>query len=164
PRQEKNNLLVNDKKQIPAKHKQPKTTEPFKTASLLPVQNTDSISKANSLAAEKKVSSGADDLKAFAKNNIRSLVTVSVNDYHKGLFGGLSDIQLKLSNRSTYSLDEVAVEVQYMLAASKLYKTETVNFQNIQPTSTLTLIAPKSARGVKIDFRILSVRSKELGL
>jgi DNA-binding NarL/FixJ family response regulator len=164
PRQEKNNLLLNDKKQIPVKHKQTKTTEPFKTASLMPVQNTDSISKANSLAAEKKVSSGADDLKSFAKNNIRSLVTVSVNDYHKGLFGGLSDIQLKVSNRSTYTLDEVTVEVQYMLAASKLYKTETINFQNIQPTSTLMLIAPKSTRGVKIDFRILSVRAKELGL
>ncbi len=164
PRQDKNNLLLNDKKQIPVKHKQTRTTEPFKTASLMPVQNTDSISKANSLAAEKKVSSGADDLKAFAKNNIRSLVTVTVNDYHKGLFGGLSDIQLKVSNHSTYPLDEVTVEVQYMLAASKLYKTETINFQNIQPTSTLMLIAPKSARGVKIDFRILSVRAKELGL
>jgi DNA-binding NarL/FixJ family response regulator len=164
PGHEKTNLLINDKKQIPVKHKQTRTIEPFKTASLLPVQKTDSISKANSSAVEKKVSSGADDLKAFAKNNIRSLVTVSVNEYHKGLFGGLSDIQLKVSNRSTYSIDQVIVEVQYMLAGSKLYKTETVNFENILPTSTLVLNAPKSTRGVKLDFRILSVRSKDLGL
>lgn len=162
--QANNNLLVNDKKQIVFKHKQSKIADSFKTLPLQVAPNTDSILKANSAASERNGSSGTDDAKVLAKNNLRNLVTVSVNDYHKGLFGGLSDIQLKVNNRSAFTIDEVIVELQYMLAGSKLYKTENLNFQNIAPSSALILEAPKSTRGVKLEYRILSVRSKDLGL
>jgi DNA-binding NarL/FixJ family response regulator len=164
PAEEKTNLLLNEKKQAAIKHKQIKTTDSFKAPALLIVQNTDSISKANNAATAKKALSADDELIISARNNIRNLVTAAVNDYHKGLFGGLSDIQLTVNNRSAYTIDEVSIEVKYLLSGSKLHKTETLHFQNISPTSTLTLEAPKSSRGVKIDYRILTVKSKELGL
>ncbi len=164
--EKENSLLQDDKKPITLKHKQAKGSDSFKTpASLTIIPNTDSIAKANNAAAAKKASlSTGDELKEIARSSIRNLVTVSLNDYHKGLFGGLSDIQLTVNNRSAYTIDDVAIEVQYLLAGSKLYKTETLHFQNISASSSLVLEAPKSSRGVKIDYHISSVRSKEIGL
>jgi len=92
------------------------------------------------------------------------LVTASVNNYHKGLFGGLSDIQLTLNNESAYKLDEVIVEVKYLHNDLTLYKTESLNFLNIQPSSDKVMEAPKSSKGVKIEYRILSIKSTELGI
>ena len=161
--QNENSLLKKDKKQIAVKHKQTKSTDSLKAPLSSVTGNSDSSLKANNAVTAKK-STPADEINALAKETIRKLVTASVNDYHKGLFGGLSDIQVTVNNRSTYTMDEVTVEVQYFIAGSKLYKTETLHFQNIAPSSKMMLEAPKSSRGVKIECRIATVQSKDIGL
>jgi hypothetical protein len=161
--QDENSSTQKDKKQIAIKHKQTKTTDSLKASVLSVTANSDSSWKASNAATAKKQTQ-ADESKALAKENILNLVTASVNDYHKGLFGGLSDIQVTVNNRSNYTIDEVTVEVQYLIAGSKLYKTETLHFQNIAPSSNLVLEAPKSSRGVKIEYKIISIKSKDIGL
>jgi len=161
--QDENSLLQKDKKQIGTKPKQTKTTDSLKGTVLPVTANTDSLLKANNAVTTKKTTP-ADESKALAKENIRNMVTASVNDYHKGLFGGLSDIQVTVNNRSTYTMDEVTVDVQYLVAGAKLYKTETLHFQNIAPSSNLVIEAPKSSRGVKIEYKITSIKSKDIGL
>lgn len=98
------------------------------------------------------------------RTNIASLVSVSANTYNVGTFGGISDLQLTVNNRSAFPLDLVVVEVQYVQANKKLFKTETLSFHDIRAGSALMLEAPKTSRGIKVQYKVTLISSKELGL
>jgi hypothetical protein len=102
--------------------------------------------------------------KEAVKNNIFEYLSLSNNKYYVGTFGGISDVQITVNNRSLYPLDLVVVEVRYIQTNKKLFKTENVYFKNIDPGSFLVQEAPKSSRGIKIEYRITLINSKELGL
>lgn len=102
--------------------------------------------------------------KEVVKNNIANLVSVGTSGYTVGTFGGISDLQLTVSNHSVYPLDLVVVEVQYIQANKKVFKTENLYFRGIGPGSALMQEAPKSTRGIKVQYKITLVNSKELGL
>jgi hypothetical protein len=91
-------------------------------------------------------------------------VSVGTNKYDVGTFGGINHLQVTVTNRSAYSLDLVVVEVQYIQANKKIFKTENLYFHGISPGSALMLEAPKSSRGIQIQYKITSINSKELGL
>ena len=98
------------------------------------------------------------------KNNISEYVSLSSNKYNIGAFGGISDLQITVSNRSLYPIDLVMVEVQYVQSNKKIFKTENIYFRNIRAGSALMQEAPKSPRGIKVVYRIAIINSKELGL
>jgi len=98
------------------------------------------------------------------KNNIANLVSVGSSKYIVGTFGGISELQLTVSNRSIYPLDLVVVEVQYIQANKKVYRTENLNFRDIGAGGALMLEAPKSSRGIKVQYKIMLINSKELGV
>jgi hypothetical protein len=102
--------------------------------------------------------------KDVIKNNIANLVSVGTKGYTVGTFGGISALQLTVSNHSVYPLDLVVVEVQYIQANKKVFKTENLYFRGIGPGAALMQEAPKSARGIKVQYKITMVNSKELGL
>ena len=102
--------------------------------------------------------------KDVIKNNIANLVSVGTKGYTVGTFGGISALQLTVSNHSVYPLDLVVVEVQYIQANKKVFKTENLYFRGIGPGAALMQEAPKSARGIKVQYKITLVNSKELGL
>jgi hypothetical protein len=98
------------------------------------------------------------------KNNISQYVSISSNKYNVGAFGGISDLQITVSNRSLYPIDLVMVEVQYIQTNKKIFKTENIYYRNIRAGSAIMLEAPKSPRGIKAVYRIAIINSKELGL
>lgn len=102
--------------------------------------------------------------KDVIKNNIANLVSVGTKGFTVGTFGGISGLQLTVSNHSVYPLDLVVVEVQYIQANKKVFKTENLYFRGIGPGAALMQEAPKSARGIKVQYKITLVNSKELGL
>jgi hypothetical protein len=102
--------------------------------------------------------------KDVIRNNLSNLVSLGASGYTVGTFGGISDLQLTVSNHSVYSLDLVVVEVQYIQANKKVFKTENLYFRGIAPGSALMQEAPKSSRGIKVQYKITLVNSKELGL
>jgi hypothetical protein len=102
--------------------------------------------------------------KGAVKSNIASLLSVGSNTYTVGTFGGISDLQMTVSNRSIYPIDLVVVEVQYVQANKKTFKTENMYFRGIAPGAALMQEAPKSTRGIKIQYKITLINSKELGL
>ncbi|MBS1947225.1 MAG: response regulator transcription factor [Bacteroidetes bacterium] len=161
---EKNNLLPGIAKSNSEKHPTRKFRDTANTHPAISIQQVDSAGNKNNAGQEKPSPSPASELKAMSKKYLHSLLTASSNDYHKGFFGGVSDIEITVNNRSNFTIDEAVVEVQYLLSNSKLYKTETLTFQNIQPSSSKTLEAPKSSRGSAIDYKIVSVKSKDLDL
>lgn len=102
--------------------------------------------------------------KESVNNAVVSQVSISTNKYNTGTFGGISELQLTVSNRSIHPLDLVVVEVQYIQANKKVYKTENLYFRGIGAGAALMQEAPRSSRGVKIQTRIILINSKELGL
>ncbi len=98
------------------------------------------------------------------KINLADFVSISVNKYTIGTFGGISDLQLTVKNQFTYPLDLAVVEVQYIQSNKKVFKTENLYFRDLAPGSVLTQEAPKSPRGIKIQYRLTLVNSKQSGL
>jgi hypothetical protein len=102
--------------------------------------------------------------KDAARIAIANQVSVGANHYNVGTFGGINNLQLTVTNRSDYPLDLVVVEVQYIQANKKVYKTENLYFRNIAAGSALMQEAPKSTRGIKVQYKITGIDSKRLGL
>jgi hypothetical protein len=144
-----------------------------KTAKAVPA---DSLLHSNSVATANKDAEAltahretihktdAPDAKETIKDNIMDYVAIGASKYTVGTFGGISDLQLTVSNRSTYPLDLVVVEVQYVQSNKKTFKTENIYFHDIGAGSALMQEAPKSPRGIKVQYRITLINSKELGL
>jgi hypothetical protein len=129
------------------------------TALGIPVVHREAVHRAD-LPADKNDNEDKD----VVKNNIANLVSVGTSGYTVGTFGGISGLQLTVSNHSVYPLDLVVVEVQYIQANKKIFKTENLYFRGIGPGSALMQEAPKSTRGIKVQYKITLVNSKELGL
>jgi hypothetical protein len=106
----------------------------------------------------------ADKDKGALKVNLASQVSIGANKYEVGTFGGISNLQVTVSNRSAYPLDLVVVEVQYIQANKKTYKTENLYFHGVGPGMAMMQEAPKSSRGIKVEYKVTLINSKELGL
>jgi hypothetical protein len=102
--------------------------------------------------------------KKLARKNIGELIKVAKNDFKIGAFGGISNLQLKVTNSSPYPVDLVVVEVKYLLANKKEFKTENIYFKNLAPGATLTRDAPKSTRGIQVSSKVALITSKALGM
>lgn len=100
--------------------------------------------------------------KEAIKAALASQVSVGANGYSVGTFGGITGLQVTVTNRSAYPLDLVIVEVQYIQANKKVYKTEDLYFRSIGAGSALMQEAPKSSRGVRVQYKIMSITSKEV--
>lgn len=95
------------------------------------------------------------------RENLRELIRLSSNDYKKAaLFGGLKNITITAANNSSHLVDLAIVEVNYIQANGKIFKTETLYFKNIPPKSSVSLRAANSTRGVKIESKLTFLSSK----
>lgn len=90
------------------------------------------------------------------------LVSLQANDYKRAAFGGIKDLQLTVSNGSTYVLDQVVVELNYLKPSELPLKTETITFRSVAPRGTMTIKIPDNNRGIKVSYKIKEVVSGEL--
>ncbi len=98
------------------------------------------------------------------REKINELINIENNSYKTGVLGGISNLQLTISNNSLYSLDEVEVEIRYLGPEKKVVKTTNIQFTDIGAGEQKTLNIPKSKRGVGIEYTIKRVSSKALGI
>ncbi len=155
--EEKNSRNISEKK----KTNKQKTDAAVNIPKVVPLEN---VADSNSEGFASRKSIHRDNIvtdKDIIKNSIGTLVSVSSNKYNVGTFGGISEVQLTVSNKSIYPLDLVMVEVQYVQANKKIYKTENIYYHNVRPGESLMQEAPKSSRGVKIQYKVAIVNSKE---
>jgi uncharacterized protein YneF (UPF0154 family) len=96
-------------------------------------------------------------IKAHPENYI-NLVT---GRYSTGVFGGISSFLVTVTNNSTLTMNQVVVSVDYIQSNEKVYKTESLTFNDLEPGETVTLKAPKSPRGIKIMTRINLVNNRQ---
>ncbi|MVM31218.1 protein kinase [Spirosoma sp. HMF4905] len=80
---------------------------------------------------------------------------VKTTDFRVGLFGGIKNIQLQLTNPSTVTFSSVTVRVNYYKESGGLYKSENVQFSAVGPNASLTQNAPNSDRGTRLSCKIV---------
>ncbi len=71
---------------------------------------------------------------------------------------------MTLSNNSRFPLDQVEIEIKYFGPEQKLVKTQRLLFNDLAPGEQKTLEAPRTTRGISIDYVITRIQSKVLGL
>lgn len=99
-----------------------------------------------------------------ARKNIHQLLLVESSKFKTGVLGGISNLHMTISNNSRFPLDQVAIEIKYFGPEQKLVKTQTLLFNDLAPGEQKTLEAPRTSRGVTIDYAITRINSKVLGL
>lgn len=104
----------------------------------------------------------APETQTVSIESISPLVSVKSNEYKIAAFGGIKDLQLTVTNDSKYILDNVQVEIQYLKPSDETVKTETLYFKTVPPNGTQTIAVPKSSRGVKVNYRITRIESKQI--
>jgi hypothetical protein len=130
--------------------------------SAIPTMQREAVHRSDNAETNHKSPSAVD--KEALRTALASQISVGANTYSIGTFGGISDLQVTVTNRSAYPLDLVVVEVQYVQANKKIFKTENLYFRGIGAGSALMLEAPKSARGIKVQYKVTTVNSREFGL
>ncbi|MDP4264352.1 MAG: hypothetical protein Q8941_17615 [Bacteroidota bacterium] len=98
------------------------------------------------------------EVKQVSANELYSQVSVASNEYKKVAFGGIRDLQLTVTNDSKYILDNVTVELQYLKPSEQTLRTENIQFTSIGPKATSTIRVPDTNRGIKVIYRIVSIK------
>jgi hypothetical protein len=99
-------------------------------------------------------------IKAHPENYV-NLVT---GRYSTGVFGGISSFPVSVTNNSPVMMDQILIDIDYIQNNDKIFKTESLSFDNLEPGETVTIKAPRSPRGIKIATRIHLVNSRQLDL
>ena len=105
-----------------------------------------------------------DSIQRHVRNNITSLVKVTNNQYAVSTFGGISNLDVIVSNNTDYTLDQVTVAIDYIKKNGGIYKTETLTFNNIPAKQNISLSAPNSKRGLAVKLTMQTITALELSL
>lgn len=96
------------------------------------------------------------------RNNIEQYVVANTNKYSYNEFGGISNLDIIVTNNTEYLLDEVTVAVDYIKDNGGIYKTEIVTVYNIPAKQDKSTSAPESDRGTSVNAAIQTISSKKL--
>lgn len=98
------------------------------------------------------------------RNNITSLVLISTNQYSVDAFGGISNLDVIVTNNTNNTIDQITVAVDYIKDNGGIYKTEYLTFNNIPANQNKSLSAPDSNRGLSVNLTKQTIIATELNL
>lgn len=107
---------------------------------------------------------GDEAIKTQIRNNITSLIQVATNQYEVDTFGGISNLEVIVTNNTDYTIDQITVAVDYIKKNDGIYKTEYLTFYNIPANQNKSLSAPNSNRGLSVKFTKQTITASELNL
>ncbi len=90
------------------------------------------------------------------------LISANNSNYGIGLFGGIKDLKVIVSNRSDYPLDEVVANVTYVKANGSVWKTVPITLYAVQPHDSKEQSVPDAGRGKKVKVSLHKVISKKM--
>ena len=96
------------------------------------------------------------------RNNIEQYVGANTNRYSYSELGGISNLDIIVTNNTEYLLDEVNVNVDYIKDNGGIYKSEIVTIYNIPAKQDKSVSAPESDRGTSVEAKIQTISSKKL--
>lgn len=93
--------------------------------------------------------------------NLKKQVQLKANAYQTGVFGGIEGLELTVHNKSGHLIDKVLVQVQYLKPNGEVVRTEDHEIFGVPAKGKKTLAIPDNKRGVKVNYKIISVESKQ---
>ena len=168
--QKKNNTSLNSRETVERKSQTPTNTDQNSgintegiTGEQAPVGDTKPVNgeRQKMIRSVTNTVTNKNSPGSSTENNIRKLVSVKSNDYKRGSFGGIYNLQITVINSSRYILDEVIVQLEYLKPSEQPLKSETIRFNSISPYGTSTMNIPPSNRGIKVVCHITNIKYKE---
>lgn len=105
-----------------------------------------------------------DSIQRQTRNNITSLVQVTTNEYSVNTFGGISNLDVMVTNNTDYTIDQITVAIDYIKENGGIYTTEYLIFNNIPANQNKSLSAPDSNRGLSVNLTKQTITASELNL
>jgi hypothetical protein len=133
-----------------------------KDSLIIPVASSIPVLTDSSL--RQKTTSNTELLYQQVKAHPENYVNMVMGKYTTGIFGGISSVPVTVTNNSPVMMDQVIVTIEYIQSNNKVFKTEQIAFNDLEPGETVMEKAPKSPRGTKISTRIHSINSQKLEL
>ena len=96
------------------------------------------------------------------RNNFEKYLSLSRNQYEYSELGGIYNLEITFTNNTDYVINNANVQVGYIKENGEYYKTEDLQFTNIQPNTQETLRAPDSERGLNVDYQFSEIYSKKM--
>jgi len=100
-------------------------------------------------------------LETERKSSIRDFVSIKTNNYVRGAFGGIRGLELVVYNTSDFLVDEVSIELQIMKPSEQPLRTDIITVKNIASNGAVRIRVPDSQRGIRVDYRITHVESRQ---
>ncbi|MEZ0610081.1 protein kinase [Fibrella sp. WM1] len=126
------------------------------SATIKPVRR-DSTDAERQLAAAKAAEQRRQENILAAK-----LLNAQVMGFKTGLFGGISDLKIRVENPTKLTFTRVRVVVTYIKEGGGVFKSETMYFANMGPYSELVREAPATSRGTKVRVKITAYDSPDI--
>jgi|688.fasta_scaffold188311_2 hypothetical protein len=108
--------------------------------------------------------SADDSIQRQTRNNITNLIQVTTNQYSVNTFGGISNLDIIVTNNTNYTIDQITVAIDYIKENGGIYTTEYLTFNNIPAYQNKSLSAPDSTRGLSVKLTKQTITSSELNL
>lgn len=122
------------------------------------IESNKALSSLQNSVSQKEIEEAEENSrKSDMRKTWNDFIKLERGDYETHAFGGISGLDLTISNVTGYALDEVEVEVDYVKESGGVYKTETVVFKNLPSNTKQTKYAPESSRGTSVEVRIKAV-------
>ncbi|MCL6523599.1 MAG: hypothetical protein K6T34_02955 [Thermoflavifilum sp.] len=102
------------------------------------------------------------DLRKYYRVNWPNYIHVSIERFQTGLFGGIRHPVIRVDNQTDFAIDQVELQLQYVLNNGQVFQTVPLTVSNIAPHSRQTLTAPDSRRGIKLHLQLQSITSQAM--
>lgn len=122
------------------------------------VKNNSAEADTKSIENEVEKASTEEVKKQPAKKNS---LEISANDYKVGMLGGISGLEISVTNYTTQAIDNAVIEIEYLKPNGSVAKSQIVTTQNLGPGTSKTITVPSSNRGVKVRYHVVSTNAKE---
>ncbi|HEV7334165.1 MAG TPA: FxLYD domain-containing protein [Flavisolibacter sp.] len=84
---------------------------------------------------------------------------VSANKYNVGFLGGISNLEISVSNPSGQEVSKAIVEVEFLRPNGKVVGSQTVTVSGIAPGGSKTVSIPDNSRGVSVRYKVVKTES-----
>lgn len=85
-----------------------------------------------------------------------SAVRLSANEFKTGMFGGVSGLEITITNNASKKISRAVIEVDFLKPNGNVVKTQTVVVEDVAAGGAKTVPVPSSNRGVKVQYRLVS--------
>jgi hypothetical protein len=96
------------------------------------------------------------------RNHWDKYINAEPGRYNVDIFGGISNLEAVIRNKTDYPLDVVILAITYIKDNGDPYSTQYVTAYQVPANGKVSVPAPDSDRGTSVQFRIIQISSRKM--